>query len=47
MRCQINLGRIADAMRVYQRCKQTINETLGIEPSLEVTALYRLMTEKN
>lgn len=47
MRCLINLGRKSDAIRVYQRCKQTINETLGIEPSREVTALYRLMTEKN
>ncbi len=47
MRCQISLGRVAEAMQVYQRCKQTLNETLGIDPSREVTALYQIMTENN
>lgn len=47
MRCQIKLGRIADAIRIYQRCKQTIKETLGIEPSQEVTVLYHSITGKN
>lgn len=41
MKCYIKLGRRADALAVYQRCKATIKAHYGLEPSAEMQSLIR------
>jgi DNA-binding SARP family transcriptional activator len=39
--CYQKLGRKAEALSVYSRCKKTLSVALGIEPSSETKALYQ------
>jgi DNA-binding SARP family transcriptional activator len=41
MGCYQRLGRQAEALSVYRRCKRTLSASLGIEPSSETEAIYR------
>lgn len=41
MRCYDRLGRRAEALAVYQRCRQTFLTQLGIMPGAETQALYQ------
>jgi LuxR family maltose regulon positive regulatory protein len=41
LRCQLALGRIADATRTYQRCEAVLKEALGVGPSPQTVALFR------
>ncbi len=41
MLCCQNLGRKAEAIRIYNRCKDTLNRILEIEPSHETKAIYQ------
>jgi len=43
MLCCYNLGRKAEAIRVYNRCRDTLNRILEIEPSDETEAIYQKM----
>jgi DNA-binding SARP family transcriptional activator len=40
MLCYQRLGRIAEAVSVYQRCRAVLAATIGINPSEETEALY-------
>jgi DNA-binding SARP family transcriptional activator len=40
MLCLKKLDRRADALAVYQRCRNTLDATLGIEPTPETRAIY-------
>ena len=45
--CYQRLGRQAEALSVYRRCKRTLSASLGIEPSSETEAIYRtILTQK-
>ena len=44
MRCLHSRGHQAEVIRVYQRCRQALHDTLGVEPSKECTALYTAIT---
>jgi DNA-binding SARP family transcriptional activator len=45
--CHQRLGRQAEALSVYRRCKRTLSASLGIEPSSETEAIYRtIRTQK-
>jgi DNA-binding SARP family transcriptional activator len=47
MMCYHHLGRQAEALSVYNRCKRTLSASLGIEPSSETEAIYRtIFTQK-
>lgn len=39
--CYARQGRRAEALAAYQRCRRTLEHTLGISPSPETEALYR------
>ena len=41
MICYKNLGRYADAHRLYARCRQVLSSVLGVEPSAETNAVYK------
>ena len=41
MLCCHNLGRKAKAIRIYNRCRDTLNKFLKIEPSHETEAIYQ------
>ncbi len=41
MRCLANVGRSAEALALYQKCRGALRDTLGAGPSNETTALYR------
>ena len=41
MICCQNLGRHAKAAKIYHRCRDTLNEILGIGPSHETEAIYK------
>jgi len=41
MTCYQQLGRRAEALSVYNRCKKTISAVFGIEPSAKTEAIYR------
>ena len=43
MRCNLNLGRRAEAMAVYRRLRQTLSITLGIQPSAQSEQLFKLL----
>ena len=46
MVCYQKLGRMADAVKVYERCRKTLAAGLGVEPSKELEALYRSLLRK-
>jgi DNA-binding SARP family transcriptional activator len=41
MHCLKQLGRRADALEVYQRCRKTLDVCLGLEPTPETEAIYK------
>jgi DNA-binding SARP family transcriptional activator len=41
MHCLKQLGRRADALEVYQRCRKTLGVCLGLEPTPETEAIYK------
>ncbi len=41
MVCYVNSGRKADALRLFDRCRKTLEASLGIGPSLETEAVLR------
>ena len=41
MLCYRELGRSAEALDIYERCRRTLAAVLSVEPSLETTALYQ------
>jgi DNA-binding SARP family transcriptional activator len=46
MVCYQRLGRKAEALSVYNRCKKTLSAALGVPPSSETVALYKsLLTD--
>jgi ATP/maltotriose-dependent transcriptional regulator MalT/DNA-binding SARP family transcriptional activator len=45
MNCYHRLGRIADVRAVYQRYRKTLN-TLGLEPSANIEAIYKTIKER-
>jgi DNA-binding SARP family transcriptional activator len=47
MMCYHRLGRQAEALSVYNRCKRTLSASLGIEPSSETEAIYRTILTQN
>jgi LuxR family maltose regulon positive regulatory protein len=46
MLCLKRLDRRADALAVYQRCRNTLDATLGIEPTLETQTIYKSLLSK-
>jgi hypothetical protein len=40
MICHRERGNVADAIRVFRRCRENLSIILGIPPSSETTALY-------
>jgi DNA-binding SARP family transcriptional activator len=43
MLCYRELGRSAEAIDVYERCRKTLAAALSVEPSRETTALYQTL----
>jgi ATP/maltotriose-dependent transcriptional regulator MalT/DNA-binding SARP family transcriptional activator len=41
MRCHLRLGQKAEGLSVYNHCRKTLSENLGIEPSPETRAIYK------
>ena len=41
MACHHRLGRRAEALAVYERCRKTLSLLQGIDPSRETEALYQ------
>ncbi|MEO6892030.1 MAG: bacterial transcriptional activator domain-containing protein, partial [Ktedonobacteraceae bacterium] len=41
MRCYSRQGRRGLALRQYQRCKEMLQQELGVEPGVTVQNLYR------
>jgi ATP/maltotriose-dependent transcriptional regulator MalT/DNA-binding SARP family transcriptional activator len=41
MACYLRLGRRAEGLSVYERCRVTLDRTLGVEPSPETLVIYR------
>ncbi len=46
MHCLANVGRSSEALACYQRCRDTLRDTLNAEPSKETTALYQSIQGK-
>jgi DNA-binding SARP family transcriptional activator len=42
MTCYHRLGRRAEVLSVYERCKRILSASLGIEPSSETKAIRKL-----
>jgi LuxR family maltose regulon positive regulatory protein len=47
MLCYRQLGRKAEAIDVYQRCRKTFSAVLSVEPSRETTALYESLLQNS
>jgi len=45
MRCHAALGRRAEALAIYQRCRKMLAAVLGIEPTPETETLYRALRD--
>lgn len=45
MRCLAALGRVAEALDAYRRCRNILSLTLGVAPSAETQAAYRALSE--
>lgn len=43
MQCYAKLGRPAEAITVYRRCRDTLGRVLGLRPGAEMEALYQRM----
>jgi len=43
MKCNECLGRITEAIEVYNRCKKVFSANLGVEPSAETVAVYKAL----
>lgn len=43
MVCYQRLGRIAEALKVYERCRRVLSAVLGVKPSPGTLAVYRLL----
>lgn len=41
MVCLLNRGEVAEALRVYRRCRELLSIVLGVKPSLETEAIRR------
>jgi pentatricopeptide repeat protein len=41
MRCYVRAGQPAEALRVYNRCRELLSRVLGIEPSAETETLFQ------
>jgi DNA-binding SARP family transcriptional activator len=39
------LGRTAEALQAYQRCRELLSITFGVEPSPATQALHRMLKE--
>ncbi len=46
MRCQARFGRTSEALRQYERCRNALRETLGLEPSAPTQAPARSLRER-
>jgi DNA-binding SARP family transcriptional activator len=46
MLCCHNLGRKAEAIKIYNRCRDTLNKILEIEPSDETEAIYQKILKR-
>ncbi len=46
MRCYARLQRPAEALRLYQQCQRTLQETLGTSPSESTERLYRELRDR-
>jgi len=46
MRCYDRLQRPAEALRLYQECQRTLQESLGIRPSEATESLYRELRDR-
>lgn len=47
MVCYRQLGRHAEAIDIYQRCRKTFSAVLSVEPSRETTALYETLLHQS
>jgi DNA-binding SARP family transcriptional activator len=45
MLAQRELGRLADALDIYRRCRETLSHSLGIRPSAATEAIHRSLRE--
>jgi DNA-binding SARP family transcriptional activator len=45
MRCHAALGRRAEALAVYERCRKMLATVLGIEPTPETEILHRALLD--
>jgi DNA-binding SARP family transcriptional activator len=45
MLAQRELGRLADALDIYRRCRETLSLSLGIGPSPTTEAIHRSLRE--
>jgi len=43
MICYRELGRRAEALSVYERCRKTLHRIFGIDPSLKTEAIYKTL----
>ena len=46
MNCYAKLGRRAEALAVYQRCRQALLARLGVSPTQETQTLYQLLADR-
>jgi DNA-binding SARP family transcriptional activator len=44
MRCYVTLGRHAEAVALYQRCRRILGAQLDVEPSAETQAVLATVT---
>ena len=47
MSCYQQLGRRAEAISAYNRCKKALSAALGVEPSAKTEAMYRQILSEN
>ncbi|MBI5409693.1 MAG: AAA family ATPase [Nitrospirae bacterium] len=47
MKCYHQLGRKAEAVAVYEKCRNVLSSSLGVNPSPETERIYREVTEEN
>jgi DNA-binding SARP family transcriptional activator len=46
MLCHQKLGRKADVVKTYRRCRDMLQTNLGVEPSQETEEIYRSLTDR-
>jgi DNA-binding SARP family transcriptional activator len=44
--CYQRLGRLAEGIEVYNRCRKTLAAVLDISPSRETTAIYDALVQR-